>query len=84
MFRALPRSKLLRFKFWGGSTKAQTQFGVHFIPFPGLSGSGVQVLGEALSQVGCVLITSPVPAARFPGCAPRALSQVFCVSPLGS
>ena len=30
------------------------------------------------------LITSLVPAASFPGCAVRAPSQVYCVSPLGS
>ena len=30
------------------------------------------------------LITSPVPAAQFPGCTVRALSQEFHVSPLGS
>ena len=29
------------------------------------------------------LITSPVPAPRFPGCAARVPSQVCCVSPLG-
>ena len=31
-----------------------------------------------------ILITSPVPAARFPGCAVRAPSQAGCVSPLRS
>ena len=41
--RALSRSKLLRFRF---STKAQTQLGLPFVPFPGLSSSGNQVLGE--------------------------------------
>ena len=84
-FCALPRSKLLRFRFLGYSTKAQTQLVVCFIPFPGPSLSHVQVLGKCTVPGGpCVLITSLVPAARFPGCAMRALSQVFCVSPLGS
>ena len=32
----------------------------------------------------CILITSLVPAAQFPGCTARALSQVCRVSPLGS
>ena len=41
--RALSRSKLLPFRF---STKAQTQLGLPFVPFPGLSSSGNQVLGE--------------------------------------
>jgi len=31
-----------------------------------------------------ILYTSLVPASWFPGCAPRAQSQVFCVSPLGN
>ena len=43
--RALPRSKLLRFRF-GYSTKVQTWLGLRFVPFPGLSSSGDQVLGE--------------------------------------
>ena len=85
VFCALPRSKLLRFRFLGYSTKAQTQLVVCFIPFPGPSLSHVQVLGKRTVPGGpCVLITSLVPATRFPGCAMRALSQVFCVSPLGS
>ena len=29
------------------STKAQTQLGLRFVPFPGVSSSGVQVLGES-------------------------------------
>ena len=31
-------------QFLGYSTKAQTQLGLHFVPLPGLSSSGVQVL----------------------------------------
>ena len=37
----------------------------------------------AVPEGPCILITSPVLAARFPGCAVRAPSQVGCVSPLG-
>ena len=56
----------------------QTQFwlslcglGMHFMPFPDLSGSGDQVLLEHTVPCGpYVLITSPVPAAWFTG-APR-------------
>ena len=33
-------------------------------------------MASTLSQVDCVLITSPVPVARFPGCAARAPTQV--------
>ena len=65
-------------------TKAQTWMGMHFVPFPGPSSSGDQVLGECIVPDGlCVLIISPVPAAQFPGCTIRAPSQVCCVSPLG-
>ena len=67
------------------STKAQTWLGVRFVPFPGPSSSGDQVLGEHTVPGGlCILITSPVPAAWFPRCARRAPSQVCRVSPLGS
>ena len=70
----------------------QTQFwlslcglGVRFVHFPGLSSSGDQVLGERTVLGGpCVLITSLVPAAWFPGCAVRALSQMCHMSPLES
>ena len=56
-----------------------------FVPFPGPSSSGDQVLGECSVLGGlCILITFPVPAIQFPGCTARAPSQVCCVSPLGS
>ena len=68
----------------------QTQFwlsfcglGMHFMPFPGLSISGDQVLCDHTVPGGlCVLITSPVLAARFPWCAARVRSQVCRMSPL--
>ena len=69
----------------GYSTKAQTQLGLYFFPFPGPSSSGDQVLRECTITGGQrILITSPIPAAWFPGCAVRALSQVCRVSSLGS
>ena len=44
--------------------KAQTQLCLRFVPFPGPSSSGHQMLGSALSPGGTVhVITSPVPAA---------------------
>ena len=56
-----------------------------FVPFPGPSSSGNQVLGECtLPRWAVHLITSPVPAAQFPGCAEGVPSQVCHVSPLGS
>ena len=42
-FHALPRSKLLRFL---GTPQRQTQLGMRFVPFRGLSSSGDQVFGE--------------------------------------
>ena len=42
----LPKSKPLRFRFLGCSTKAQTWLGLRFVPFPSPSSSGDQVLGE--------------------------------------
>ena len=44
-FRVLPRSTLHRFRF-GYSIRPQTRLGVHFVPFPGPSSSGNQVVGE--------------------------------------
>ena len=63
--------------------------GLLFVPFPGRSSSGDQVLGESTLPGVLCLITSlpyhhPVPAAQFPGCAVEAPSQVCCASPLGS
>ena len=55
---------------------------MRFVPFPGLRSSGGQVLGECTVPGGpFVLITSPVLAVQFPGCAARPLSQVCHVSP---
>ena len=67
------------------SSRAQTQLGVHFVPFPGLSSSDDQVLGErTIPGRLYILITSPALAAWFPGCAVRASSQVHHVCPLRS
>ena len=67
----------------GYSTKAQTQLGVHFVPFPGSSSSGNQVLGECAVPGGlCVSVTSLVPAAWLPRCGMSTI-QVYHVSPLG-
>ena len=52
----------------GSSTEAQAQLGLCFVPFPGPSSSGNQVLGEgSLPRWAVRLITSPVPAAQIPG-----------------
>ena len=66
-------------------TKTQTPMGVHFVPFPGPSSSGDQVLGGFTVPGGlCILITFLLLAALFPGFTAGALSQVCCVSPVGS
>ena len=68
----------------GYAARAQIQLSMCFVPFPGPSSSGDQVLGERTVQGGpYILITSLVLRAQLPGCAVR-LSQVCCVSPLGS
>ena len=67
------------------STKAQIRLGLHFVPFPGPSSSGDQVLGKhTLPRWVVHLITSSVPTAQFPKCTVRAPSQVCHTSPLGS
>ena len=46
---------------------------------------GNQLLGKHTVPGGlCILVTSPVLVAQFPGCTARAPSQVCYVSPLGS
>ena len=42
---ALPRSKLLRFRY-SGTPEVQSQLGLSFVPFPGLSSLGDQMFGE--------------------------------------
>ena len=50
----------------GYSTKAQIQLGLHSMPFPGLSNSGNQVLGEhTVPGELCILVTSLAPAVWF-------------------
>ena len=48
------------------STKAQTRFSLRFVPFPGLSSSGDQVLGKhSHSQVGSASYRLPHPSRSF-------------------
>ena len=78
----LPRSKSLRFRLFHIPQRHRL---LCFLPFSGLSSLGDQVLGEhTLPRWVVCLITSPVPAAWFPGCATGVLSEVCCVSALGS
>ena len=51
--------------------------GVRFVPFPGLSSSGDQVLGKrTVPGEPCFLITSPIPAYQSPRCTVRAPSPL--------
>ena len=81
--RALPRSTPLRFRFSGTPQRHRLSWACvlcpHFVPFPGLSNSGYQVLNEHTLPK-CV--TSLVPAILFPGY--TAAFQVCPVSLLGS
>ena len=80
-----PSQVSARVQVLGYSIRAQTWFGMHFVPFPGQSSSGDQVPGERTVPEGSyILITSPVQADGFPGCALREPSQECRVSPLGS
>ena len=81
---ALPRSKLLRFRFSGTPQRHRLSLGMYFVPFPGPGSSGDQVLGQCTVPGGlCILITSWFPAPAFPGCRARVLSQLCHMSPLG-
>ena len=57
---------------------------MRFVPFPGPSLQETRCLVSTLSCGSCISCMSPVPAARFSGCAMRAQSQACPVSPLGS
>ena len=67
-FHALLRSNLLRFRFSDtlGTLQGHRLLGVRFVPFPGLSSSGEQVLGQHTLPGGpCILITSLVSGVPF-------------------
>ena len=75
--RAFPRSKPLRFKFLGSPQRCR--LGWTFILCPSLvqAAQATRCLVRALSLGAVHLITSPVPAARFPGCALRCAVCLF-------
>ena len=82
-FRVLPRSKLLRFS----DTPQGYRLGWACVLCPSQvrAAQATRCLVSALSLGGMVLLmTSPIPATRFPGCPVGAPSQVCPVSPLGS
>ena len=82
---ALPRSKPLRFRFSGTPQRHRLGWACILCPSQIWAAQATRCLSSTLSPGRAVhLITSPVPAAPFPGCEAGVLSQVCCVSPLGS
>ena len=79
--RVLPRSKLLRFRFSGTPQRYRLGWACVLCPSQFRGAQVTRCLVSALFQV--CLITSPAPAAWFPGCATRVPSQVCRVSFLG-
>ena len=79
----LPRSK--PFRFSGSPQRAQTGWACVLCPSQAQAAQVTRCLASTLSPGGMVhLVTSPVPAAWFPGCAVGVPSQVCRVSPLKS
>ena len=81
----LPRSKPLRFRFSGISQRHKLGWACVLCPSQVLAAQATRCVSRVHSPGGwCVLITSPVPIPWFFRCTRRVLSQVCCVSPLGS
>ena len=82
---ACPRSKPFRFRFLGTHQRHRLGWACALCPSQIQAAQETRFLVSAHSLGGVVhLITAPVPASQFPGCSVGALSQVCCVSPLGS
>ena len=82
---ALPRSTPLRFRLSGTPQWHRVSWACVLCPSQVWAAQATRCLANTLSPGGAVcLITSPVPAAQFPGCAVGTLFQVCHVSPLGS
>ena len=83
-FCALPRSKLLRFRFLG--TPQRHRFGCTCILCPSQVrvAQATRCLASTLSQVVCASYHLPGPSCSISWCAVGVPSQVRCVSPLGS
>ena len=80
--RALPRSKLLRFRFSGTPQRRRLRWTCVFVPVPGLGSPGDQVLGKhSHPQLKAVTYRLPHPSRLvfwvYNGCA---FSHVPCVS----
>ena len=77
---ALPRSKLLRFRFSGTPQRHRLGWACDLCPSQVQAAQMTRCLLSTHSPGAGHLITSPVSATQFPGCAVGALSQVCPVS----
>ena len=83
--RALPRSKLLRFRFSGTPQRCRLCWACALCPFQVRAAQLTRCLASAVTPSWMLsLIASPVPAAQFSGCTAGMPSQVCSVSLLGS
>ena len=82
--RALPRSKLLRFRFSGTPQRHILGWACVLCPSQVQAAQVTRCLVSTLPRRAVRLITSPVPATWFPGSIVGAPSHVCHVSPLGS
>ena len=82
---AIPRSKLLRFRFSGTPQRCRLCWACALCPFQVQAAQLTRCLASAVTPSWRLhLITSPIPAAQFSGCTMGAPSQVGLVSLLGS
>ena len=82
---AIPRSKLLRFRFSGTPQRCRLCWACALCPFQVRAAQLTRCLASAVTPSWRLrLITSPIPAARFSGCTMGAPSQVGLVSLLGN
>ena len=81
---ALPRSKLLRFRFSGTPQRHILGWACVLCPSQVRAAQVMRCLVSTLPRCAVRLIASPVPAAWFPGSIVGAPSHVCRVSPLGS
>ena len=81
---ALPRSKLLRFRFSGTPQRHRLYGACILCPSQIRAAQATRCFASTHSQDVMCLIISLVPVDQFPRCAARAPPQVCRVSPLGS
>ena len=81
---ALSRSKPLRFRFSGIPQRHKLGWAFVWCPTHVQAAQVSRCLVSTFSQLGGRSSHLPGPTTQFPGCAVGTLSQVCCVSPLGS